>query len=380
MAGGSVDEPSYGDGLRLHGCHRPRRRSRSACGRPPQRRGRRATRDADTALRPVEPQSWVDPGWHRLALQPGTRRHDDRPQRRRRTLERRRLARGSTSPAATATPRRARASQRATPTATRAPYHRRSEAPDRRRRSTSGTTRASSCPVSGLAVTSGQDGVTPAASTSTQADGPAVCDARWVLGQARLAAPWLVPATSRPAGSTRVRRLGDWPSSAAAKDFGNWSRPPGQRRRRLEALTVPATRPPGTTTTSRRRTTTTGRCPLYREFQVCTLKPCRATVSEGTASPRERCRPDQGPRGQPRPARQDGDALQRASRAAKGQPPERRGTTAAGWTKVGTVRSQRLRHVPRTPYFQPRTHTGRRAGTRVTPGTGAPGPRWRRSR
>lgn len=137
--------------------------------------------------------------------------------------------------------------------------------------------------------------------------------------------------------------VADWPESATPKDFGSFTTT-GNAADDWKRITIPSGAAPGYAYYVW-ADHDGGSLSLSTWFQVCTLKPSRATIGRSTAIALSGVVPIKGHEGSTRGTPKYVHLYKTTSSrlAAKGQPPVNGGgTRAAGWTRIGRVRTDGL--------------------------------------
>ena len=195
-------------------------------------------------------------------------------------------------------------------------------------------------PVDGIAVSSGQE-ATPG-QTVYQSDAQRVWLDGWGSGKPGTRT-WL-GLDNYPSGWVNsIGGVADWPNSATPKDFGSFTTT-GNAADDWKRITIPSGAAPGYGYYVW-ADHDGGSLSLSTWFQVCTLKPSRATVGRSTAIALSGIVPIKGHEGSKRGTPKYVHLYKTTSSrlAAKGQPPVNGGgTRAAGWTRIGKVRTDGL--------------------------------------
>ena len=195
-------------------------------------------------------------------------------------------------------------------------------------------------PVDGTAVSSGQEaGPAP---TVYQSQAQRVWMDYWGSGKPGTRT-WLALNNYPNGWLNRIGGAADWPSTARPRDFGTFTttgRPSDDWKR----ITIPSTAAPGYAYWVW-ASHDGGPLSLTTRFQVCTLKPSRTAVSKGTAIALSGVVPIKGHYGSKKGTPKYVTIYRTTSStlAAKGQPAASGGSLrAAGWTRVGKVRTDGL--------------------------------------
>jgi len=195
-------------------------------------------------------------------------------------------------------------------------------------------------PVGGIAVSSGQEA--EPGQTVYQAQAQRLWMDGWGSGKPGTRT-WL-GLNNYPSGWVNsVGGVADWPSSASPKDFGSFTTT-GNAADDWKRITIPSGAAPGYAYYVW-ADHDDGPLSLTTWFQVCTLKPSRATVGKSTAVGLSGVVPIKGHEGSTRGTPKWVHLYKTTSSrlAAKGQPPVNGGgARAAGWTRIGRVRTDGL--------------------------------------
>ena len=192
-------------------------------------------------------------------------------------------------------------------------------------------------PVNGTAVQSGVQ-ASPGV-TARETDAQRIWMDYW--GSGKPGTRTYVVMNNFPAEWTNaITGVADWPASATPKSFGTSTSDGDAYTTKL--MTIPSGAAPGYAywvSTDH----TQGHLSLQTSFQVCTLKPSKATVRKGTAIALSGIVPIKGHYGSKKGTRKYVTVYKTTSaRTARYQPGMSGGATVKGWTKVGRVRTDGL--------------------------------------
>lgn len=194
-------------------------------------------------------------------------------------------------------------------------------------------------PVSGTAVSPGTTASTEV--TAREADAQRVFMDYWGSGKPGTRTRLVM--NNFPEGWTNaIGGVADWPQTAASKSFGTFTSQGDEYE--SKSMTIPSGVAPGYAYWVW-ADHSQGSLSLWTSFQVCTLKPSRATVGRSTAIALSGIVPIKGHEGSKRGTPKYVHLYKTTSSrlAAKGQPPvSGGGTRAAGWTRIGKVRTDGL--------------------------------------